>query len=139
MSEKEEKLEDYYQEYDLDRTKTTKDIRKELMKRLGDTRTKMAGSSLNGREIQLRLEKETEELLDAIKIFKNDEKREEYDEKLSVQRGKVAEEALVTIDDMEQAYQGTGLKNRIERVSALKRDIQENKIQKNTKEIQEGR
>ena len=99
----------------------------------------MAGSSLNGREIQLRLEKETEELLDAIKIFKNDEKREEYDEKLSVQRGKVAEEALVTIDDMEQAYQGTGLKNRIERVSALKRDIQENKIQKNTKEIQEGR
>ena len=73
----------YYTFYQLDRTQSTNDIRKTLRNMQTDIKNKMSGGAGNrNEEINCKLQKMNDELLKAIKQFKNDKTRAKYDELL---------------------------------------------------------
>ena len=81
-----EKMRDYYSEYQLDPNMKTKDIYKELQRKSGELRSQMANGSLNDESIQQKLQFAFNSLAEAIKIFKKEDRRKEYDLKLETAR-----------------------------------------------------
>lgn len=70
---------DYYAIYSLDRKLSTKEIRKQLLRKQGEFRSNMANGSLNNPEILEKLQEAYNMIAAAIKTFKNDDRRKEYD------------------------------------------------------------
>ncbi len=71
---------DYYVLYGIDRKTKTKDIRKLLFQKQGEIRSNMSNGALNSPEIMKKLQEAGNEIANAIKAFKNDERRSAYDE-----------------------------------------------------------
>ena len=77
-----EKVVDYYVYYSIDRQNDTKTIRDFLMKEQGRIRSHMSSSALNGTEIQMELQEKFNEMAEAMRAFRNDQRRKAYDKKL---------------------------------------------------------
>ena len=90
-----EDLIDYYVFYSIDRRKNTKEIRKILLQKQGEIRSNMANGSLNSEEILKKLQEAYNEIANAVKVFKNDERRKKYDTLLDAayNEGKIDVEA----------------------------------------------
>ena len=73
---------DYYVMYSLDRKLDTKEIRKLLLQKQGEIRSNMSNGALNSKEILEKLQEAYQTIAAAVKTFKNDERRKEYDELL---------------------------------------------------------
>lgn len=74
-----EGLIDYYVLYGIDRKASTREIRKLLLQRQGEIRSNMANGSLNSPEIMNKLQEAFDQIANAVKTFKNDDRRKEYD------------------------------------------------------------
>lgn len=70
---------DYYTLFIIDRANTTKDIRKLLLQRQGEVRSNMTNGSLNESAVLKKAQELFDKLASAIKVFKTDERRKEYD------------------------------------------------------------
>ena len=103
---------DYYVYYDLNRSGNTKDIRKQLLQRQGEIRSKMTGGSLNSPEIMNKLQEAFENIAAAIKIFKNDDRRKNYDALLDAayESGALNPEAQSTAQDLYEEIQALYMK-----------------------------
>lgn len=86
---------DYYAIYQLDRNMSREDILKRLRQLQGEIRSKMSCGSLNSPEILEKLQESFNGIAQAVKTFKTDERRQEYDAALSAayQAGRVNMEA----------------------------------------------
>lgn len=95
-------LVDYYVLYSIDRTSKTKDIRKLLLQRQGEIRSNMANGSLNSPEIMNKLQEAFDEIANAVKTFKNEDRRKEYDAMLDAayEAGKINVEAQAIAQDV---------------------------------------
>ncbi len=72
-------IQDYYFIYSLNKSAKTKDIRKELMIKHGEIRSNMSSGSLNSEAILAKFQESDRMITSAIKVFRNDERRKEYD------------------------------------------------------------
>ncbi|MBR1433102.1 hypothetical protein [Ruminococcus sp.] len=70
---------DYYAELNLNRQLNSKDICKALRKKHGEVRSYKSAGALNGAEATAKLDELEKKITDALKIFKNDDRRKEYD------------------------------------------------------------
>ena len=75
---------DYYALYGISQELDTKDICRLLRKKQGELRSNMSNGCLNSPEIMEKLQKAYNEVGNAIRAFKNDERREEYDQMLEI-------------------------------------------------------
>ena len=90
-----EGLVDYYVIYSIDRRLGTKEIRKLLIQKQGEIRSQMAGGALNAPEILEKLQEAYNEIANAVRAFKNEDRRKEYDILLNAayEAGKIDVEA----------------------------------------------
>lgn len=100
---------DYYVLYGINRNENTKNVRKNLLQKQGEIRSNMANGSLNSPEILNKLQEAFEEIAKAVKTFKNDERRKEYDiildaaykaGKINIETQKVAQELYEELQAM---------------------------------------
>lgn len=93
---------DFYSIYGIDRKTGTKEIRKQLLKKQGEIRSNMANGSLNSPEILKKLQEAYNEIANAVKTFKNDERRQEYDAMLDAayEAGKIDVAAQTMAQDL---------------------------------------
>lgn len=93
---------DYYVVYSLDRKDDTKTIRKILLKMQGEYCSQASGGSLNDPAILAKLQENKKNIAEAIKTFKNDERRKEYDAMLDAayEVGKIDVEAQAMAQDL---------------------------------------
>lgn len=93
---------DYYAVYSLDRKLGTKEIRKQLMRKQGEIRSNMASGSLNGPEFLEKQQEMYNMVAAAMKIFKNEDRRKEYDLALDAayEAGKIDIEAQTMAQDL---------------------------------------
>lgn len=75
-------LVDYYQIYSLDRNASREDILKQLRRLQGEIRSNMASGALNSDEVLEKLQEAYNQIAEAVKQFKTDERRKEYDKVL---------------------------------------------------------
>ena len=108
-----EKIVDYYEHFGLDRNEDLKTIRTKIMKIQGEIRSNMSNGSLNSPDVLKILQEEFELTASAIKVFRNDKRREDYDKYLNsaYDSGIVVKKDWVTtkelIKELEILY-GTG-------------------------------
>lgn len=97
-----EGFKDYYAIYSIDRKTNTRDIRKLLLQRQGELRSNMSNGSLNDPEIMKRLQEAFDDLANAVKTFKNDDRRKEYDAILDAayETGRIDVEAQAMAQDL---------------------------------------
>lgn len=107
-----EGLIDYYVLYAIDRRTSTKEIRKLLLQRQGEIRSNMANGSLNSPEIMNKLQEAFDEIANAVKTFKNDERRKEYDAILDAayEAGKIDVEAQAMAQDLYEEIEAMFMK-----------------------------
>ena len=107
MAKRTAKIQDYYAIYQLDRNMDTKSIRKVLLKQQGEIRSNMANGSLNSPEILEKLQGLFNDIAAAIKVFKNDTCRKEYDAQLDAayKAGQVDVEAQKLAQDIFEEIQ----------------------------------
>lgn len=70
---------DFYVMYSIDKKLSTKEIRKQLLQKQGEIRSNMANGSLNSAEILEKLQEAYNTIAQAVKTFKTDDRRKEYD------------------------------------------------------------
>lgn len=70
---------DYYSMYGLNQSASAKDTKKRLRQIQADIRTAMSDGSLNGEEILSKLQQQNEDVVQAMKCFKNEEAKKKYD------------------------------------------------------------
>lgn len=97
-----ENIIDYYAVYMLDRNLAAKEIKKKLRSIQGDIRENMSSGSLNSDEIMAKLQKSFNQVADALKVFKNDETKTEYDAQLDAayESGLLNTEAQTMAEDL---------------------------------------
>jgi tetratricopeptide (TPR) repeat protein len=107
-----DKMVDYYAVYAIDRNLDTKEIRKLLLKKQGEIRSNMANGSLNSEEIANKLQEAFNDVANAIKVFKNEERRKEYDTMLDAayEAGKIDVEAQKIAQDIYEEIEALFLK-----------------------------
>lgn len=93
---------DYYVFFNLDRNLKTKEILRTIRAEQGNLRVQMSNGSLNGDSITSRLQEALAEVEKAIKVFKNDERRKEYDIQLNAayEMGKIRPETQQVAHDL---------------------------------------
>lgn len=103
---------DYYAMYALDRNADTREIRKQLLQKQGEIRSNMANGSLNSEEILEKLQEAYNTLAAAIKIFKTEERRKEYDLALDAayETGKLDVQAQSMAQDLYEEIEALFLK-----------------------------
>lgn len=74
-----EGLVDYYVMYSLDKNTGIKEIRKQLLQKQGEIRSNMANGALNSEEILEKLQEAYNTIAAAVKTFKTEDRRKEYD------------------------------------------------------------
>ncbi len=103
---------DYYAIYSIDKTTKTKEIRKILLQKQGELRSHMANGSLNGAEVLEKLQEAYNMIAEAVKIFKNDDRRKEYDLALEAayEAGKIDIAAQTMAQDVYEEIEALFLK-----------------------------
>lgn len=103
---------DYYAIYSIDRNLGTKEIKKLLLQRQGEIRSQMAGGALNAPEILEKLQEAYNEIANVVKVFKNEERRKEYDILLDAayEAGKIDVEAQTMAQDLYEEIEAMFLK-----------------------------
>lgn len=103
---------DYYAMYGLDRKASTREIRKQLLQKQGEIRSNMANGALNSEEILEKLQEAHNTLAAAIKTFKTDDRRKEYDLMLDAayETGKIDVEAQSMAQNLYEEIEALFLK-----------------------------
>ena len=103
---------DYYAIYSIDRNLETKEIKKLLVQRQGEIRSQMAGGALNAPEILDKLQEAYNEIANAVKVFKTEERRKEYDILLDAayEAGKIDVEAQTMAQDLYEEIEAMFMK-----------------------------
>lgn len=103
---------DYYAIYSIDRNLETKEIKKLLVQRQGEIRSQMAGGALNAPEILDKLQEAYNEIANAVKVFKTEERRKEYDVLLDAayEAGKIDVEAQTMAQDLYEEIEAMFMK-----------------------------
>ncbi|MCM1218534.1 MAG: hypothetical protein NC548_28940 [Lachnospiraceae bacterium] len=103
---------DYYAIYGIDRQMGTKEIRKQLLKIQGEIRSNMSNGALNDAEILKKLQESYHDIANAVKTFKTEERRKEYDVILDAayEAGRINEEAQVYAEDLYEEIRALFLK-----------------------------
>ncbi|MCD7764120.1 MAG: hypothetical protein LUI14_13190 [Lachnospiraceae bacterium] len=103
---------DYYAVYAIDRKAKTKEIRKLLLQKQGELRSHMSNGSLNGDEVMEKLQDAYNMIAAAVKIFKNEDRRKEYDKQLDAAyaTGKIDVEAQKAAQDIYEEIEAMFLK-----------------------------
>lgn len=103
---------DYYVLYGIDRKTKTKDIRKLLFQKQGEIRSNMSNGALNSPEIMKKLQEAGNEIANAIRAFKNDERRSAYDEILDAayEAGRIDTTAQTMAQDLYEEIEALFMK-----------------------------
>lgn len=103
---------DYYVLYGIDRKTKTKDIRKLLFQKQGEIRSNMSNGALNSPEIMKKLQEAGNEIANAIRAFKNDERRSAYDEILDAayEAGRIDTAAQTMAQDLYEEIEALFMK-----------------------------
>ena len=102
----------YYVLYGIDRKTKTKDIRKLLFQKQGEIRSNMSNGALNSPEIMKKLQEAGNEIANAIRAFKNDERRSAYDEILDAayEAGRIDTAAQTMAQDLYEEIEALFMK-----------------------------
>lgn len=97
-----EGLVDYYVIFSLDKNAGTKKIRNQLLLKQGEIRSDMTNGALNSKEVLEKLQENFNMIAAAVKIFKTEERRKEYDLILDAayNAGKIDIEAQTMAQDL---------------------------------------
>ena len=110
---------DYYGIYKLDRNLSAREIKKMLRSIQGDIRANMSSGSLNGEAILFKLQESFHQVADALKVFKNDDTKEEYDAQLDAAyaNGTLNTEAQAVAEDLYAEIEALFLKGNYQRAA----------------------
>lgn len=110
---------DYYFMYSLDRNLGTKEIRKILLQKQGEIRSNMSNGALNSKEILEKLQEAYNSIAAAVKVFKNDDRRKEYDRALDAayQAGRIDVAAHTLAQDIYEEIEAMFVKGNYRRAA----------------------
>ena len=130
-----ESIIDYYVMYSLDRKAGTKEIRKTLLQKQGEIRSHMSNGALNSKEILEKLQEAYQTIAAAVKVFRDDDRREEYDKLLDAayEAGKIDVAAQTMAQDLYEEIQAMFIKGNYRGVirkcmSALEENIRDYRL-----------